>query len=41
MVMTFKASDSSLVQSVRVGQSVRFKLMQMGDAVTLTAIAPK
>lgn len=41
MTMTFKASNPALLQNVSAGQSVRFKLMQMGGEVTLTAIAPK
>jgi Cu(I)/Ag(I) efflux system protein CusF len=41
MTMTFKASSPALLQGVSVGQVVAFKLMQMGGAVTLTAIQPK
>lgn len=41
MTMAFKATPSSLLQSVKVGQSVKFQLMQMGGETTLTSIQPK
>ena len=41
MTMAFKANPASLLQGVKVGQSVTFALMQMGGATTLTAIQPK
>lgn len=41
MTMTFKASRPALLEGVRVGQTVRFQLMQMGSAISLTAIQPK
>lgn len=41
MTMTFKASNPALLRNVSVGQNVRFQLMQMGGAITLTAIQPK
>jgi Cu(I)/Ag(I) efflux system protein CusF len=40
MTMAFKASAPSVLQGVKVGQAVRFQLMQMGDAIQLTAIKP-
>jgi Cu(I)/Ag(I) efflux system protein CusF len=41
MTMTFKASNPALLQGVSAGQTVKFQLMQMGGAITLTAIQPK
>lgn len=41
MTMPFKASPPSILQSVKIGQAVRFKLMQMNGATTVTAIQPK
>jgi Cu(I)/Ag(I) efflux system protein CusF len=41
MTMPFKASPPSILQTVKVGQAVRFKLMQMNGATTVTAIQPK
>lgn len=41
MTMPFKATPPSILQTVKVGQAVRFKLMQMNGATTLTAIQPK
>lgn len=41
MTMTFKASNPALLQGVSVGDSVKFQLMQMGGAITLTAIQAK
>ncbi|MCI3132802.1 copper-binding protein [Phenylobacterium aquaticum] len=41
MTMPFKASPPSILQSVKVGQAVRFKLMQMNGATTVTAIQAK
>ncbi|MBT9470776.1 MAG: copper-binding protein [Phenylobacterium sp.] len=41
MTMAFKASPPTLLQGVKVGQSVAFTLMQMGGSTTLTAIQPK
>jgi Cu(I)/Ag(I) efflux system protein CusF len=41
MTMAFKASPSTLMQGVKVGQSVTFTLMQIGGATTLTAIQAK
>ncbi len=41
MTMAFKASPPSLLQGVKVGQSVNFTLMQAGGSTTLTAIQPK
>lgn len=41
MTMAFKAAPPSLLQGVKVGQSVKFKLMQMGGSTTLTAIEPQ
>jgi Cu(I)/Ag(I) efflux system protein CusF len=38
MTMTFKANPASLLKDISVGQSVKFKLMKMGGATTLTAI---
>jgi Cu(I)/Ag(I) efflux system protein CusF len=40
MTMAFKASSPSLLHGVTVGQTVKFKLMQMGGAIQLTAIQP-
>ena len=40
MTMALKASSPSLLQGVKVGQSVKFQVMQMGGAVQLTAIRP-
>jgi Cu(I)/Ag(I) efflux system protein CusF len=40
MTMAFKASDPSLLQGTKVGQAVKFQLMQMNGAVQLTAITP-
>ena len=41
MTMPFKATPPSILRTVKVGQAVRFKLMQMNGATTLTAIQPK
>ena len=41
MTMAFKASPPTLLQGVKVGQSVTFTLMQMGGSTQLTAIQPK
>jgi Cu(I)/Ag(I) efflux system protein CusF len=41
MTMAFKATDPAVLQGVKVGQSVKFQLMQMGSDTQLTAIAPK
>jgi Cu(I)/Ag(I) efflux system protein CusF len=41
MTMTFKASNPELLQGVSIGEAVKFQLMQMGGAITLTAIQPK
>ena len=40
MAMTFKANPPSVLHGVSAGQSVKFKLMQMGGATELTAISP-
>ena len=40
MTMTFKATSPSVLKGVKVGQSVTFQLMKMGDAIQLTAIRP-
>lgn len=41
MTMPFKAEPPSILQTVKAGQAVRFKLMQMNGATTVTAIQPK
>lgn len=41
MTMPFKATPPSILQSVKAGQAVRFKLMQMNGATTVTAIQTK
>ncbi len=41
MTMPFKAAPPSILQTVKAGQAVRFKLMQMNGATTVTAIQPK
>ncbi len=41
MTMAFEATPPSLLQGVKVGESVTFQLMQMGSSTTLTAIQPK
>lgn len=41
MTMPFKATPPSILQTVKSGQAVRFKLMQMNGATTITAIQPK
>jgi Cu(I)/Ag(I) efflux system protein CusF len=41
MTMTFKAANPGLLRGVRVGQTARFRLMQMGGAISLTAIQPE
>lgn len=41
MTMEFKASSPSLLKGIKVGQKVNFTLMQMGGAISLTAIKPK
>jgi Cu(I)/Ag(I) efflux system protein CusF len=40
MTMAFKAASPSVLQGVKVGQAVKFQLMQMGDSTQLTAIRP-
>ncbi len=40
MTMSFKAAEPSVLQGVKVGQAVKFQLMQMGGDVQLTAIKP-
>lgn len=41
MTMAFKANPPSLLNGFKVGQSVRFTLMQMNGATTLTGILLK
>lgn len=41
MTMTFKATSPSVLEGVKVGQSVRFQLMKMGDVIQLTSIHPR
>lgn len=41
ITMPFKAATPSILQTVKAGQAVRFKLMQMNGATTVTAIQPK
>lgn len=41
MTMTFKANPTSLLNGFKVGQNVRFTLMQMNGATTLTGILHK
>lgn len=41
MTMPFKAAPPSILQTVKAGQAVRFKLMQMNGATTVTTIQPK
>lgn len=41
MTMPFKATPPSILQTVKSGQVVRFKLMQMSGATTVTEIQPK
>ena len=40
MIMTFKADPPTLLQKVKVGESVRFTLHPAGMASTVTAITP-
>jgi Cu(I)/Ag(I) efflux system protein CusF len=41
MTMKMKATPPTILKGVSVGQSVKFKLMQMGDATEVTSIQPK
>jgi Cu(I)/Ag(I) efflux system protein CusF len=41
MTMPFKAAPPSILNGIKVGQKVTFKLMQMGGSSTVTAIQPR
>jgi Cu(I)/Ag(I) efflux system protein CusF len=41
MTMPFKATPPSILQAIKPGQAVRFKLTQAGGETVVTAIGPK
>ena len=41
MTMAFKADPRNILQNIKPGQNVSFKLMQMGGAITVTEIKPR